>query len=725
LVQRVKTTADVERMMFGVGLVAIAMSAFALVQYYTSNGKFFWFYAHPYMTTDIRPTGCFTNRNHLAQFLALGIGPLIWCVLRRMEPSEAERADSASLPDNRRLWGTIAVSLGLGCTVLTALSTLSRGGLMAIAVTIVVSVGVLWRLGRVSLMVCLGLVVAAAGIGAVFNLTGSESSLTARIGGDSGREHVWRANIAVAQDFPVLGTGVGTHADAHQLHLEKPLDGGEFTHAESGYLQIMSETGFVGLGLAALFIVVSLWWCCGALRNADTRISSIAAVVLASLLANVSHAACDFFWYTPSCILLLAIQLACVCRLYRSTREEAGRVVRTWRFPALLVWPASGGVLVAAAWMISLKLPAALAEPDHMRYITLNLATPEFYADDDDRRVAQHEKRQAALRAARLDPHDSRLQEKAAVAYMEWFDDRQEQSKNPLPLGQLRDAIQASQFESPAAMHEWLDRSVGKNMKLLKIAAKQLRRALRESPLRARSYVHLAELSFLEAAGAENEPAYLKQALALRPRDPDILFAVGRQTMLAGDLDEAMECWRVAFENSQRLKRAIADLLAGQVTPEFFLEKLKPDWDSVGLLAQAFARVGREEEAREMWSRYVRDGRERLKATLPEAEYLPVVIGLRTAHQSLQQPDEAIRVMSFGLKRFPYSFPLRLALGLDLVAEYRFAEAAEHLQWCAARQPEDKVLQQAAAHAVKERLKSSATSIGTSVDSDSRAEVTR
>ena len=46
----------------------------------------------------------------------------------------------------------------------------------------------------------------------------------------------------------------------------------------------------------------------------------------------------------------------------------------------------------------------------------------------------------------------------------------QEQSENPLPLGQLRDAINASQFESSAAMHEWLDRAVGKNVKLLRIA---------------------------------------------------------------------------------------------------------------------------------------------------------------------------------------------------------------------------------------------------------------
>jgi tetratricopeptide (TPR) repeat protein len=510
----------------------------------------------------------------------------------------------------------------------------------------------------------------------------------------------------VAQDFPILGTGVGTHADAHQLHLDKPIEGGEFTHAESGYLQVMSETGFVGLGLGALFIVVSLWWCCGALRNPDARVSSIAAVVLASLLANLAHAVGDFFWYTPSCMLLLAIQLACACRLYRMTRESSGYAVRTWQVPRLVLWPLSGGVLAAAVWMVFLKLPAALAEPDRMRYITIAMAGPDFYVDDEDRRTAQHEKRQAAFRAARLDPHDSRLQEQAALAYVEWFDERQEQSENPLPLRQLRDAIQASQFESTEAMHEWLDRAVGKNVKLLRIAKKYLCRSLRESPLRVRSYVQLAELSFLEASSAEVESAYLKQAATLRPRDAEVLFAVGRNDLLAGDLDQAMDSWRVAFEHSKRMRAVIADLLAGQVTPEFFLDKLKPDWASIGLLAQAFTKAGREEEARQMWVQFVSDGRQRLKTSLPDIEYQAAVLGLRSAYLAMNEPDEAIRITTRGLKRLPYSFPLRQSLGMDLSAENRFVEAAEHLQWCAARQPDNKALQQAAARATKERLKS-------------------
>jgi len=721
VVQRVRTKADVERTLFGVGMAAIAMAAFAQLQYFTSNGKFFWFYVHPYMTTGYRPTGCFTNRNHLAQFLALGIGPLIWCVLRCLEPNTSKREDSDRLPGTRNLVAPAAISLGLGGTVLTALLTLSRGGLLATSVAIAVSIGVLWRLGLVSAKLCLGLVVVVSVVGAIFNLSGNEATLAERLEGETGREQVWRANVAVAQDFPILGTGIGTHADAHQLHLDKPVDGGEFTHAESGYLQVLSETGFVGLGLAALFIVTSLWWCCGALRNPDTRVSSIAAVVLASLLANLAHAVGDFFWYTPSCMLLLAIQLACVCRLYRLTREGAessgqgeetrdqksvasGGVIGRLRQLASLA--ALVGALATGAWMMCLKLPAALAEPDQMRAITLSLRGREFYADDEDYRAAQRERRQALFRAARLNPHDSRLVEESAEAYVTWFNERQEVSDNPLPLGQLRDAVKASQFESPKALQEWLDRAVGKNVKLLRVAIKTFRKALRESPLRAHSYIRLAELGFLESASEEVESVYLHQASVLRPHHPEILFAVGREALLKGDLDRAMDSWRIAFGNSSRMQGIIADLLAGQVTAEFFLEKLKPSWLSIAILARAFTKAEREEEAHQMWRRFISEGQQRLKTDLSDAEYESTTLELHTAHLILKVPDDAIRLMTHSLKRLPYSFPVRLSLGRDLAAENRFTEAAEHLQWCAARQPDNAGLQQEADHVVKERLKS-------------------
>ena len=716
IVQRVTTIREVEHKIYGVGILAVVMAVFAQLQCFMSNGKFFWFYAHPFMTTDQTPQGCFTNHNHLAQFLALGLGPLVWCVLQR-KGVHKQPEESAPLPSHRDWVIPVVSSFGLVTVVLTALMTLSRGGLLATSIALVLSIGTQWRLGLVSAKHCLGLVVLTLVIGVICNLTGNEASLNARFEKTSGRMHVWRANIAVAHDFPILGTGVGTHADAHQLHLEQPLEGHEFTHAENSYLQVVSETGFVGLGLAALFIITGLWWCLGTLQNPDTRMSSIAAAVLGSLLANVTHAVVDFFWYTPACMLLLLVQLACVCRLYRMHRESSGRSVWAWRVSRLISLPTLGAVIVTAAWMIYVKLPAALAEPDQMRYVTLSLTGPEFYADDEERIAAQHEKRQAVLRASFLDPHNSRLLESAAKAYLEWFHLRQEKSENSIPLNHLRDAVRTADFESLEAMHEWLRRCAGKNLKLLSKATKTFQRALQQSPLRADSYVYLSDLAFMNREAIRLESAYLKQALTLRPYDPEIRFAGGRQAMENGELERAMESWRVAFEHSKRRREVIANLLAGAATPDFFFENLKPTGKSIAVLAQAFTTAGRTHEARQMWVRFVLEERQRLQGSLSEVEYESAVLGIHDADLALEEPEASVPLLSQALERLPYSFPIHQALGMTLSSLNEFSESAEHLQWCASRRPDDAALQRATAHAVKERLKTQPT-IGTNPHRD-------
>ena len=80
-VQRIKTIEDVERLLRWCAISAMCMAVFGLVQYLGGNGKFFWFYSPPFANTLEGAKGSFTNRNHFAHFLALGVGPLIWWLL--------------------------------------------------------------------------------------------------------------------------------------------------------------------------------------------------------------------------------------------------------------------------------------------------------------------------------------------------------------------------------------------------------------------------------------------------------------------------------------------------------------------------------------------------------------------------------------------------------------------------------------------------------------------
>jgi tetratricopeptide (TPR) repeat protein len=466
----------------------------------------------------------------------------------------------------------------------------------------------------------------------------------------------------------------------------------------------------IGLGLAGLFILVSLWWCLGAFFNADKQTSSLAVAILASLMANVAHAVGDFFWYTPSCMLLLAMQLACACRLYQITRETSGRSPWTWHIPRLLCIPMLGGVLALLGWMTLVKLPAAMAEPEQMRYIALSFAEPSLGNDEADHQESRQEMWLAATKAARLNPHHSRSLEIAAFNCLELFNERQSQTENSIPLAQLRDAVKASEFESASAMREWLDRAVGKNVKLLQLARKYFRQSLRESPLRAQAYVQLAELGFLDALDADTEMAYLKQALVLRKHDPAVLFAVGRYVSLEGDTDAAMHYWSEAFELSPMMRHKITELLVPLVSAEFFLSNIKPEWSALRMIARAFDTVGRQEEGLQIWQKVIDESTTSLKAAKTRREREEAFLAIYDAYVALNESDKAIKLLTKAHQQNPDSIPIRAQLAWGLYRTERYAEAAEHLVWLSSRNPADKSLQNAASKATKERMRTAGVS---------------
>ncbi len=709
VVQRVQTLADVERVLCASALASIAMGAFALAQYFASNDKFYWMIDHPFMTTSHCTLGCFTNRNHLAQFLALGMGPLVWWILRSFHNQEQAGEKDLSVQLRRVL--ALFLLAGLGIAVLAALLCYSRGGVLSLGIAAGVSFGLLCRMGLASAKLALGLAVAGLAVGGIFFMTGFEileQRLEGTLANNSkeGRFVIWQSNIDVAREFPWLGTGIGTHADAYHLHFDQAIEGGtEYTHAENGYLQVTSESGLCGLLVALAFIAVSLRICLRGLWHQDLRYRSAAAAVLASLLANVSHAGFDFFWYTPSCMLLLAIQLAAIVRLARSTGESTTSdklPAPGIRLPRLITLVSAGGLAAAGCWMLGHKIPAAQAEPDRLSYLYLSHHSSEN--DDEDDELAD-EHGDLVIRAAKLDPSDSHLQESAGIEYLRRFDARQQTSDNPLALGQIRDVVKASEFQTTQALREWMQVAVGENTRLLQLAARSFKRAIQASPLRAHAYIKFAELSFLTRSGSDSEFAILKQALTLRPHDPQVLFQVGRNVMLTGDIDGALVYWRDAFARSRRIQAIIVRQLAPHIDPDFFLDNLKPDWEAQGLIARAYQEIGREDDARPIWKMHIHDGMKRLMATMPQVELEMTAISLHDACTALGEHELAIKVLSRGLQRVPQSFHIRHRLGWGLYSAGRFADAADHLKWCASRRPDDKPLQEAAAMATKQSLK--------------------
>lgn len=706
IVQRMRTVKDVELGLCGVVLASAAMMLFAQLQYLTSNSKFFWVYEHPYMNTDSYPLGCFTNRNHLAQFLVLGMAPAIWWIVRRMNQQELDRTERRGMP--AAMHG-VAVSLLLACLgglVLTVLMTLSRGGLMSIFLSSFVVAILLCRIGLASMKVGTAMIV-VGGLACIFlSYSKYETIFASRLEQNTGRQEIWQANIQVAKDFPILGTGVGTHADAYRLHIVTAEDDGlEYSHAECGYLQIASETGLIGLSICLLMIFTSFWWCFAALRNSDTNASSCAAAILASLVANVAHAAVDFFWYAPSCVILLIVQLACAVRLARLARQANGAVAESWRLPRLVTAVGTCALIPVFVWMFDQKLPSALAEPHRIDCILMGRNDEEGWTDEEKLESSQR-RLKAALQAAKLDPRDAKLQEVAALVAMQHFEQKQMCSDNSMSASMLRDTIKASSFESAKAANEWLTRAIGPNVKLLRSAITLVKKSLKNGPMRAKSYVMLTELNFLDRLeNAEFTQLCLDQALTLRPRDAETMYLVGKAKMQEGEVEQAMTYWKRAFERSRSVQERIVDVLATEVAPEYLEEEFHPDWKGYEFICKAFFRNGREQESRQAQRVMIHKGIAKAKTETSDEEFEKMLISMGNTCRDMGDFAIAADVLTVAAQRIPHSYSVRYRLGLDLFQSGQVVEAADHLQWCAAREPGNQALQKLAMHCVADRIK--------------------
>ena len=113
VVQRIGSLEDVERLLRWCAVAAVGMALFGIVQLLASNGKFFWVYQHPFAPTSDAAKGSFANRNHFAQFLALGIGPLLWWLqdVSRRGRSGADRLPAAGRRGDERKTYLLALAL--------------------------------------------------------------------------------------------------------------------------------------------------------------------------------------------------------------------------------------------------------------------------------------------------------------------------------------------------------------------------------------------------------------------------------------------------------------------------------------------------------------------------------------------------------------------------------------------------------------------------------------
>ena len=718
--QRIRDPGDAQRLLRWVALSAVAMAAFGLVQYLTSNGKFFWFYEHPFSDTHGRVKGSFTNRNHFAHFLALGVGPMIWWLQNALHGVRGRTpwgSHPASGAWELALW---AKCLALGLLVFAALMSLSRGGVVALSVAATVCVTILYRSSLLSRKILLSL----AGIAllvAAFLAAHGYSLVAHRIDrlitadmdildSSRSRRDIWLAALSGIADFPIFGSGIGSHAEVYPMYFQGPR-GKEYTHAENGYLQLGLEAGGAGLLLALAAIGLCGYWCITGLRRTRSgRITAAVAALAASLLASIAHSAVDFVWYVPGCAALVALLAGCACRLAQIASESHSTTAKI-RLIGRPTWATALVCLACVgAWMIHSRLGPVGAERHWHRYLKMTTGG-DRRSDDRSSGYAVARARVGELAdVVRWDPNHARAHLRLASWHLKLFEHAQGTAANQMSLAQIREAAWASQFESRSSLNAWLERATGIHRASLQAALHHVRRALQLCPVQGTGYMVLAQVGFLKGMGPEEKSACVAQALRVRPLDGKLLFEAGKEAMLAGHIETALDRWgrslRCGVVHQQRLIR----LLAGTTPASFFLDNFTLDVTALRQLANHYRQFGPPGQLKIVLERCVQVSQAEARTLQGSAA---AVAWLNTAglHRKLENHELELHCLQQAVGCDRNSYNARYALGMCLFGRKRFAEAEGHLTWCQQRRPGDKLLHARVEAIVKERIRSPSTRI--------------
>jgi O-antigen ligase len=294
-----------------------ALSVFALLQYFTWNGKFYW----------IRPTlsgigsvfGPFANHNHFAGCMELLIGLPISLIVA-----------SAVRREERIFYGFLAAVIGI-----TILLSLSRGGMVSLFVELMfiaflstrltksgvqAKISTFWR-GMVVILLVATIFLGAIWIGA--------DPVVNRVVGDNqdsfstSRTWVWKDALKVFQSFPISGAGLGAFQTAYPRRSDYDGVYGYVAQAHNDYLQVLADGGIIGGVLALWFIGVVLRDVMRGMRAHDPLIAGMALGSGAGIVGLLTHSLFDFNLQLPSnaMLFLLLCAIASFCNQKVSEQE--------------------------------------------------------------------------------------------------------------------------------------------------------------------------------------------------------------------------------------------------------------------------------------------------------------------------------------------------------------------------------------------------------------------
>lgn len=479
--------------------------------------------------------GPFVNRNNFAQFMNLSTGAAIALLLVRApggSPSGSLSAGVAFPLKNaprygpRFWWLAAAVVVGEGAVLLS----LSRGSIIAMLAAITFAALVLGRQRGASIRawVIMALALAAFGLVLFLALDAIYSRMAALRTEDNVRWQMDKDLARVWREFPVVGTGLGTHEFVFPAY-DRSLLSSRATFAENEYAQAAEETGLIGLALVLWFatLVWLDWVQCVRRSSQWTRL--IAAGLGFGLVAGMVQSCMDFGMHLPAIAYLAATfcgLIVCLRRLKHPGQSVAPVPTARYQLPAkqwsLLRLGTAGVIVLACAWMVTDATWAYAAE-SNWDQVQSDAAEMEQagWANCDDEQYVQLLSH--ASRATQLQPDN--------ISYRYWLNAYRWNAISRERDAQTGDAVLSDQ-----------------QVVFARRIAEELKQAIQMCPTYGPVHSLLGQIQW-RVLGERSGVDRIRLAARLAPIDPMICY-------LAGWVDAEEGLWR---ESLQRFGRGLAE----------------------------------------------------------------------------------------------------------------------------------------------------------------------
>jgi len=321
-------------------LTGLLVTAIGFVQRFSWNGKILWFFvpydwSGPGTGNAPRASGPFINPDHFANYLGLIFPLALACALFRTS------LISKHLEKALRVFGIFTAFILFTGILLS----LSRSGWIAplLGVSILLWFSP-WRVeekmpsslrsrglpvARVSLIIlCFLLAVSLFILG-----PGGREQVDIRLGetvtqdaGLWGRSTVWKDSLGMVRDFPLFGVGLGSWPELFPRYRRAPWSPGFYREAHNDYLELLAETGIIGIGVLAWFFFQGVRQLLQGLKRSSPNALPLLAAILAALGVMAFHEFFDFSLQIPANAFLFILLFALGLRLSlaESREQKAG-----------------------------------------------------------------------------------------------------------------------------------------------------------------------------------------------------------------------------------------------------------------------------------------------------------------------------------------------------------------------------------------------------------------